>query len=247
MTLYSFRLPGYNFDVVDAEAKLLKLLLVEDDRDIAALIKQWMEAERISIDVAYDGLSGFEYLRQGHYDAVILDWSLPGLSGIDILNRYRAGGGTTPVLMLTAHSLIEQKVTGFESGVDDYLTKPFHVQELYVRVKALAKRPRSIAAQVLKVADIELDSSKHRLIKAGQEIHLQPREFQLLEFLMSHPDEIFSSESLLQRVWGLSADVSLGSIRTAIRRIRQALGENADDEGSIIENVRRVGYRLRVK
>ncbi|MBS2008646.1 MAG: response regulator transcription factor [Cyanobacteria bacterium SZAS TMP-1] len=224
---------------------MLKILLVEDDKDIADMISQWMEAENCSVEVTHDGLAGYEFLRLGSFDVAILDWNLPGMNGIDILKKYRANGGSIPILLLTAQNLIENKVAGFDAGVDDYLTKPFHILELHSRVKSLARRPKEVVSDIIRIKNLELDRGNYRLTKDGEPIHLQRRDFELLEFLMAHPKETFSTESLLQRLWGLSAETSAGTIRTTIRRIRQALGESADDDNSIIENVRRVGYRIR--
>lgn len=225
---------------------MLKILLVEDDKDIADMVRQWMEAEKCSVEVAHDGLSGYEFLRMGSFDVAILDWNLPGLTGIEVLNKYRSNGGSTPILMLTAQNLIENKVAGFDAGVDDYLTKPFHILELYSRIKSLARRPKEVSSDVIKIKNLELERGNYKLTKDGQPVHLQRRDFELLEFLMSHPKETFSSESLLQRLWGMSSEASAGTVRTTVRRIRQALGESADDDSSIIENVRRVGYRIRL-
>lgn len=224
---------------------MLKVLLVEDDKDLVTLIRKWLEAENCKIDVAYDGLAGCEYALQGLYDVIVLDWDLPGLSGVDICRRYRGNGGTSPILMLTGKGMIQEKSTGFSAGADDYLTKPFHMQELSMRLVALSKRVRVKESDVIKVGCLELDPPKHLVKINGKSVHLMPREFDVLEFLIKHPDQVFSSEALLQRIWGFGSDVSTSAIRTTIRRIRQALGEGEDESESMLENVRRVGYRLR--
>ena len=133
-----------------------KVLLVEDDRDVAGLIKQWLESENYSLDIAHEGNIGYEHIRQGHYDIIVLDWELPGISGLEICRRYRTGGGTTPVLMLTAKDLVDEKATALDAGADDYLTKPFHMKELSARLRALARRSSVSASTCSKLVILSL-------------------------------------------------------------------------------------------
>lgn len=224
---------------------MTKILLVEDDKDLTVVIDEWLQAQNFTLDIAHDGREGYEYLRSGHYDVVILDWDLPGLSGVDICRKYRAANGTTPILMLTGKGQIVDKEKGLDSGADDYLTKPFSMRELSARLRALARRPAAIVSDVLRVGDLELDPVRHILLKAGKDVHLLPKDFALLEFLMRHPGDVFSSESLLQRVWNLDTEATTEAVRTSVKRIRQVIDAGADENTSMIENVRRVGYRLK--
>jgi len=223
---------------------LAKILLIEDDEDLALTIVDFLAGEKHIIDTVHDGLEGKEALRQGGYDLVVLDWDLPGITGVELLKFYRASGGTAAILMLTAKGTLDNKETGFTSGTDDYLTKPFDLRELAIRIRALLRRPPAMATSNLTVRDIVLDPIKHRLTKSGVEVKLTPRDFALLEFLMRHPDELFHVDAILSRVWPLDAEISTEGLRVAIRRIRKALGEDETSQ-SIIENVARMGYRLR--
>jgi OmpR-family two-component system manganese-sensing response regulator len=222
-----------------------QILFVEDDKDLSVVVNEWLTADGYTVEVAHDGLTGWEFLRQYNYDVVILDWNLPGLSGPEMCNRYRAGGGVAPVIMLTAKSQITEKMEGFDSGVDDYLTKPFNLKELSARLRALLRRPQAVVTNVIINGYIELDVVKRRITKGGVEVHLLPRDFELLEFLMRHLDEVFSSEALLQRIWGSDAEATSDALRTSIKRLRQKLDLSDSDAQSFIENIPRVGYRLR--
>lgn len=224
---------------------MTKLLLVEDDRDMATMISEWLTSQNFLIDVSHDGATARAYLKNDVYDCIILDWQLPDTTGVEILNGYRAANGMTPIIMLTAKGSINDKETGFESGADDYLTKPFSLKELSARIRALLRRPHEIVAQVYKISDLVLDPVKHRLTKGGVEIHLLPRDFTLLEFLMKHKDEVFSTDALLQRVWDSDSEATSEALRTAIKRIRKKIDAGDDEGTSLIENIPRIGYRMK--
>ncbi len=224
---------------------MAKILVVEDDVDFALTVEHALTTANHTVEMAHDGDSAMEYLRQGQYDIIILDWQLPDIEGIEILTKFRARGGSTPVLMLTGKSQIRDKEVGLDGGADDYLTKPFDSRELAARIRALLRRQTVAPSSSLSMHDLVLDPNKHRLTKGGKEVHLQPRDFALLEFLMRHPDEIFSSEALLTRVWHQDSDASSAGLRAAIVRIRKAIDTDGDDSKSLIENVARVGYRMR--
>ena len=224
---------------------MAKILVVEDDRDLALSIKEFLSAQQISAELAFDGNAGYEYIRQGQFDVIVLDWDLPGMSGIDICRQYRASQGSTPILMLTGKGLIGDKEKGFDAGADDYLTKPFNMRELCYRVKALARRQGAALNLTLQFKDIELDPSAHKVWKAGKPVHLLPKDFALLEFFMRYPQEVLSSEAIVQRVWSFDSDVTAGAVRTSILRLRKKLDDSDDEDSSFIENVRKIGYRLR--
>lgn len=221
---------------------MAKLLLVEDDEDLAATIEAELLVERHTVDKFHDGLDGLEALRATTYDVIILDWDLPGMPGIKILSTFRAEGGPTPVIMLTGKSEISDKTTGLDAGADDYLTKPFSSQELAARIRSLLRRPPQVKSNQVEFNGIVLDPTGFNAIKDGVSVKLQPRDFALLEFFMRHPGEIFDVDALMDRVWKLDADCSPAAVRMAITRIRKAI--DRDGEDSIIENVPRVGYRL---
>ncbi len=222
---------------------MAKLLLVEDDKDLASTIEAELQLERHTVDMFHDGLDGLEALKATVYDVAILDWDLPGLPGVEILAKFREQGGLTPVIMLTGKSEISDKTTGLDAGADDYLTKPFNSRELAARIRSLLRRPPQIRSNIVEFDGVTLDPSNFGVVKDGTTTRLQPRDFALLEFFMRHPTEVFDVDALMDRVWKLDSDCSPPAVRMAITRIRKAL--DREGEESIIENLPRVGYRLR--
>lgn len=222
-----------------------KVLLVEDDSDLAEMVASWLESERYTVETASDGLYAIDLLKLSSFDVVVLDWDLPGCSGIEILKSYRASGGASPVIMLTGKSEVTDKEIGLDHGADDYLTKPFSVRELGARVRAVLRRPAALNSSSLHVGSVQLDTARYRVLVAGAEVHLQPRDFALLEFLMRHPDEVFSADALITRVWSSDSDASPEGLRTAIKRIRKKIDGEGDESKSMIETITKVGYRLR--
>jgi DNA-binding response OmpR family regulator len=222
-----------------------RILIIEDDKDVAGLVVDWLKTENYSVEIAHDGEEGTEYLKQKDYDLLILDWSLPGKSGMEICQEYRQRQGKAPILMLTGRGSIADKESGLDSGADDYLTKPFSMRELSARVRALLRRPPVVVSHLLEVGALKMDPIKHTLTKNERPITLLKRDFELLEFLMRHPGEVFSTDALLSRVWSYDQEASADAVRTAVKRLRKKLDESEDETDSAIENVRRVGYRLR--
>jgi DNA-binding response OmpR family regulator len=220
---------------------MAKLLMVEDDPELCDMFKRWFGTEHV-LEIANDGITGLDLLKYYEYDLAVLDWELPGMSGPEICKAYRQGGGKTAILMLTGKSTIDDKEKGFNVGADDYLTKPFHPKELTLRLKALLKRPGGLVEKVLQAQDLELDTETHVVRKAGKQVHLMPREFALLEFLMKHPDQPFSADALLNRVWPSDSEVSTESIKTYISKLRRKL--EAPDGPPLIGTVHGVGYKL---
>ncbi len=224
---------------------MAKVLIVEDDLGLAQMIAELMKHEHHTVEMVHDGTEGLNRLLCCEYDVAILDWELPGTVGVDIVKNYRQQGGSIGIIMLTGKSKIEEKETGFDVGADDYLTKPFNVRELAVRVRALLKRSREVAPTLLTVGDLQLDLAKFRVTRGGAEVPLQPKEFALLEFFMRHPDETFSADILLSRVWHSESEATGEAVRTAIMRLRRKI-DKAEGE-SVIESIPRIGYRLRSK
>ena len=221
---------------------MAKILVVEDDESLRNVLSEALQAQHHIIDLVADGKSGLAYVEGSHYDLIILDWELPGCSGIDICRAYRKNGGESPVLFLTARGQINEKAQGFEVGADDYLVKPFLVQELLMRVKALLRRPTQVVNDVLRFADLTLDPQTGRVEKSGAEVKLQRRELALLEFFMRHPSTVFSADSLLVRVWDSDSEATEIALRSCIAKIRRKL----DREGkpSIIESIWGKGYKF---
>lgn len=221
---------------------MTKVLVVEDDKALAENIKQWLHLQQFVVDVVMDGDDAEHYLKLSQYDVVILDWELPGKTGIEILRNFRASGKHTPVLMLTGKDAIENKEEGLDSGSDDYLTKPFHMKELSARLRALLRRPEETITGTIKVGSVSLDPFKRRVLKGEKEVDLLPKEFALLEFFMRHPGQVFTPEALVDRVWAATSEVSPESVKTYIARLRTKL--DAPGSESTIETVRGAGYRL---
>jgi len=224
---------------------LAKVLLVEDDEDLAVTIGDMLKDERHTVDTIHDGLDAAEALKTRTYEVVVLDWDLPGKSGISILREFRAAGGGTPVIMLTGKSEIEQKEQGLDSGADDYLTKPFLLKELAARIRSLLRRPPMTNVGVLRWGNLVLDPSKFELSRNGQQLRLLPRVFALLEFLICHPTQIFSTQALFDNVWNYESDATPEGLRVAVRRIIKVIDAADDLNQSMIENIFRVGYRMR--
>lgn len=224
---------------------MAKILVVDDDKELASMVQSWLESEHHVVETIHDGAEALMQLGVTQYDVIVLDWDLPGLPGVEVCKRFRSQRGTTPIIMLTGKKSIEEKESGLDSGADDYLTKPFNVKELTARLRAILRRPQAMVNELLQVGDIVLDSSKYRVTKAGKEIHLVPKDFALLEFFMRHPDQVFSTDAILQRVWHSDSESTSDAIRTSVKRIRQKLDDGSDDSKSIIENIPKVGYRLR--
>lgn len=221
---------------------MAKIVVVEDDKDLVNLIKGILSVERHTVDSVHDGHEALTIIQMHPYDLVILDWMLPGRTGTEICKDYRARGGSAPILMLTAKSTIDDRAEGLDSGADDYLTKPFHPKEFSARVRALLRRPQSVMSKTLKAADIELDPSQVKVFKANKEIHLLPKEFALLELFLRYPTQVFSAESLLDRVWNTDSSASLDTVRTYIKTLRKKIDTNPKE--SLIRTVHGVGYSL---
>ncbi|MBI2810413.1 MAG: response regulator transcription factor [Candidatus Melainabacteria bacterium] len=221
---------------------MAKILIVEDDKILCANLNEWLRMKNYTVEMVHSGDEAMEYLRSFEYDAIILDWSLPVLSGIEICRQYRAGGGSAPVLILTGKDTIQNKEEGFEAGADDYLTKPFHAQELVARVHALMRRPAAYKGATISIGGIVLDTTIRRVTRDGKEIHLQPTEFMLLEFFMRHPNRVFSSDEILDKVWSNEKDTANDTVRVHINKLRKKI----DREGLpvLIRTIHGSGYIL---
>lgn len=222
---------------------MAKILIVEDDAHLLEDVVDWLQFEQHTVESVKDGKEGDERLRFYKYDLVILDWELPGMHGIEVCSRYRAGGGLTPILMLTGKGHINDKEQGLDAGADDYLTKPFHLKELSARVRALLRRPATMTGAVLECADLKLDTNTKKLTKGSKDITLSPKEYALLEFFMKHPNEVFSQEALLERVWSSESESSVFSVYTAVKSLRKKISEG-DEKKSVLATVHGLGYRL---
>src|SRR5215212_6660011 len=221
----------------------LRILIAEDEEPLTLLLRYNLEAEGYEVDSVARGDEAELRLREQIPDLVVLDWMLPGLSGIELCRRMRARCETErlPVIMLTARGEEGDRVRGLATGADDYIVKPFSVPELLARVRALLRRAKPAhIASVLAAGDLEVDRETHRVRRAGQELHLGPTEFRLLEFLMQRPGRVFSREQLLDSVWGRDVYIDERTVDVHVGRLRKAL--SAPDGPNPIRTVRGSGY-----
>lgn len=217
-----------------------KILLVEDDAEICGWLEDWFKQENFVFESANNGADALQLLEQFEFDVIILDWGLPDITGIEVCKRYRGSGGIAPVLFLTGKGEIDDKEKGLDSGADDYLVKPFDVRELAARVRSLLRRPKQILPVELTINGVALDL-KTRVVREGStNLRLMPKECALLEFLMRHPDTIYSSKALLDSVWRSDSDSSEDTVRTCMRTLRLKLQKLGRDD--LIKTVLGSGY-----
>jgi two-component system, OmpR family, response regulator MprA len=220
-----------------------RILIIEDDPAILKLLQRGLAYEGYLVDTATDGRGGLNAARDNSPDLVILDWMLPGMDGLDVCHRLRLGG-KTPILMLTAKDSIQDRVQGLDAGVDDYMVKPFNLDELTARVRALLRRTQTERVQVLQFSDLSLNTSTREVIRAGKLIQLTAKEHELLELFLRHPRQVLTREVIFDRVWGYDFGGESNVLEVYIRYLRQKLEEN-EQLPRLIHTVRGVGYVLR--
>lgn len=220
----------------------MKILIVEDEHKIANSVKQGLEQEKYTVDVSYDGETGLDLASAEEYDLLILDIMLPGIDGIEITKRLRSNKNHTPILMLTARGQISDKVSGLDTGADDYMTKPFSFVELLARVRALTRRPKESRSTVLKVEDLTLDTTSFEVRRGRKNIQLSQKEYALLEYLMHNPDKIISKDQIIHHVWDYDADVLPNSVEVYIKHLRNKIDKNFSEP--LIHTVRGFGYKI---
>ena len=221
------------------------VLVVEDEAALVTLLRYNLEREGFAVAEAHDGEDALLHLREAVPDAVLLDWMLPRVSGLEICRQIRRvpAWRDLPVIMLTARGEEGDRVRGLDSGADDYIVKPFSPSELIARLKAVIRRARpATTAETLNFADLVMDLIAHRVARAGRPVHLGPTEFRLLRFVMERPGRVFSREQLLDSVWGRDAEVEPRTVDVHIRRLRKALNEGGRSD--LIRTVRAAGYAL---
>jgi two-component system copper resistance phosphate regulon response regulator CusR len=221
----------------------MRILLVEDEPKVSGFVQRGLTAERYAVDVSADGRDGLEMAQTYPYDLIILDLMLPRLDGREVLQRLRHKDACVPVLVLTARDSIEDKVKLFESGADDYLTKPFAFAELLVRAKALLRRGPVNRSSTLKVGDLELDRLTQQIKRGGRRIELTAKEYSLLEYLMQNADRVLSRNMIIEHVWDQSFDGITNIVDVYVRHLRSKVD---DGQGSkLIRTVRGAGYMIR--
>jgi two-component system phosphate regulon response regulator PhoB len=221
------------------------VLVVEDELALLTLLRYNLEKEGFTVTEAHDGEDALLQLKELRPDAVLLDWMLPHVSGLELCRQIRRSPSwrDLPIIMLTARGEEADRVRGLDSGADDYVVKPFSPNELVARLRAVIRRARPAAnAEILRFGDLSVDVGAHRVSRAGQTIHLGPTEFRLLRFFLERPGRVFSREQLLDAVWGRDAEVELRTVDVHIRRLRKALNDGGQKD--LIRTVRAAGYSL---
>jgi DNA-binding response OmpR family regulator len=220
----------------------MRILLVEDDRKAARLLCRGLQEEGFVVDVAHSGEDADETAAVKDYDAIVLDWLLPGKDGLAVCRELRARGVSTPILMLTARDALDDRVRGLNSGADDYLTKPFAFAELLARLHAILRRSDLIRPLVLAVADLTLDPASHRVTRAGVPVSLTPKEYAILEVLMRHAGEVVTRARLAEAVWADEQDSLTNLVDVHVSHLRRKL--DREGEPTLIHTVRARGYRI---
>jgi DNA-binding response OmpR family regulator len=223
----------------------MQILLIEDDERIVEFVRRGLEAEGYGLTATDDGEAAKELASRSGWSVIILDIMLPGHDGRDLCREMREAGVKTPILMLTALSSLDDRVTGLRLGADDYLTKPFSFAELLARIEALMRRAGSYqAAEPTKsVADLSIDRERKQVRRGDREIELTPREFALLDCLLSEPGKVLSRTMILERVWGYTSDPLTNVVEVYIRQLRKKV--DTDDDEPLIQTVRGFGYKIR--
>jgi DNA-binding response OmpR family regulator len=217
----------------------MRILLVEDDLDLSAVVARGLRRDGLAVDQAFDGNQAIELIDVNQYDVLVLDRQLPGVHGDDVCRHAIAQSSPPRVLMLTAAGNLDERVQGLEIGADDYLPKPFAMTELVARIRALARRPSAIQQPILTIGDIEIDSARHRASRAGRDLRLTPKEFGVMEVLANAAESVVSAEYLLEHVWDEQTDPFTNAVRITIMTLRRKLGEP-----QVIETVIGIGYRI---
>ncbi len=222
----------------------MRILIVEDEPKVASFIRRALEEESYAVDVCSDGLQGRDLASEVDYDLIILDLLLPGLPGIEVLKAVRDAKVATPILILTARSRVDQRVKGLDAGADDYLTKPFAIEELIARARALLRRASGDTAGILQIDDLILNPISHEVTRGGQRIDLTSKEYALLEYMMRNTGRVLTRPMIAEHVWDLDFDTFTNVIDVYISYLRNKIDRGHDRE--LIHTVRGSGYTLKL-
>ena len=220
----------------------MRVLIVEDERKMAELLKEGLEEENHLVSIAFDGRAGLEFATSSEFDAIVLDLMIPGLDGFEVARRLRKRQNQTPILVLTARDAIADIAKALDLGADDFLTKPFSFVELLARLRAVARRGSGPRPTLLKAADLVLDPAARRVTRGSSEIHLSPTEYRLLEILMRRAGRVVSRETIVNSVWGLEQDVEENTLDAFVRLLRSKVDKGFDPK--LIQTVRGIGYSV---
>ena len=223
----------------------MRILVIEDDTKIALAVKRGLELKGFAVDAVYDSDSGYSYASDPDYDAIVLDRMLPGsMDGVQLCQKLRAEGNSTPIIMLTARGTIGDRVEGLNSGADDYLVKPFSFDELTARVRALLRRPPVQVGITIKVADLSLDTASYDVLRGDKPIKLSHKEFILLEYLMHHPGQVITKDMIISHVWDQDADILPNTIEVYIGYLRNKIDRPFPKLPPLLQTVRGFGYKM---
>ena len=222
----------------------MRILIVEDEKKVAAFIKKGLEEETYAVDIASDGEEGLHLGEQNPYDLIILDLMLPKINGLDILSRLRAKEIETPILLLTAKDSVEDKVEGLNQGADDYLTKPFAFSELLARIRVLLRRGKNETKTTLEIADLTLDLVSHKVIRGNEEIELTGKEYSLLEYFMRNQEKVLTRTMIAEHVWDYNFDTFTNVIDVYVNHLRKKIDKNFP--AKLLHTLRGVGYVMKV-
>ena len=222
----------------------MKILVIEDDRTVGQYVARGLEEHHYVAELVSDGRAGLESARAGHWDLIVLDLRLPGLSGLEVLRNLRDGGVGTPILVLTAQDSVEGKVDALRAGADDYVTKPFAMEELVARVEAISRRPKDLAPPLLHLADLVIDVGRREVRRAGDVVDLTPKEYEVLAYLVAHPGRVMSRTLITEYVWDYHFDPGTNIVDVVINRLRKKIDQGR--EPKLIHTVRGVGYVAKV-
>ena len=222
----------------------MRILIVEDEKKIANYLKKGLEQESFAVDIANDGKYGYDLASSEDYDLIILDLMLPGIDGLEICRRLREHDNHSPILMLTARGKIEEKVTGLNTGADDYLAKPFAFEELLARIKALTRRPREVLPTILETGDLTLDTNSYKITRSEKEIPLSKKEFSLLSYLLRNKGKVVTKGQIISKVWDFDADVLPNTVEVYIGYLRSKIDKPFGESNQLIQTVRGFGYKI---
>tara|TARA_B100001750_G_scaffold248435_1_gene279498 strand:- start:636 stop:1310 length:675 start_codon:yes stop_codon:yes gene_type:complete len=224
----------------------MKILVVEDEQRVAHYIKKGLEMKSYIVDLAYNGLDGYDFATSESYDLIILDRLLPEMNGIEVCSRLRKNKVHTPILMLTALDAVDERVTGLEAGCDDYLGKPFAFSELFARIKVLTRRPKVLVSEVLTVDDLTLNTNTYEVKRDQTIINLSRKEYDLLGFLLRNRGKVFSKDQLIAEVWPYDSEVLSNTAQVYIRYLRDKIDRNFPKKKTLIKTIRGFGYTIQL-
>ncbi|WP_294562926.1 response regulator transcription factor [uncultured Traorella sp.] len=223
----------------------MRILLCEDEKELSNAISAILKHHNYTVDAVYDGMDALDYALSGQYDVILLDIMMPKMNGLEVLEQLRAMHIQTPVMVLSAKSEIEDRITGLDMGADDYLPKPFSMAEMLARIRALTRRKHEVMENTLTFADLTLDRLTYELVVENKRLRLSNREFQMMEMLMSHPSVVISTETFMDRIWGYDSDAEINVVWVYISALRKKLNQLGAHVR--IKAARGVGYTLEKK